>query len=303
MELYRTLDEIAGRPPVVLAIGSFDGLHQGHRKILETVRKEAQQRGAKSMIITFSPTPREVFSGQKKIALMKPKEKTDAIKALGIDIVCLRHFDLEFAKISPDEFLKRLLTYLDLKAIIAGPDHSIGKKEEGGVDYLKKAGEANNFDVIIVPKTQYQGEEISSQLIRRTLKTGKIESVNAMLAYPYRISGTVVPGLQRGRTLGFPTLNIEPDLAACVIPAYGVYCVSVHLDAKDYMGICNIGERPTFTEGGLSMEVHVFDVDLDHQYGKHVEIRFLRYIRKERKFESKDALIKQIKNDIEKCKM
>ncbi|MEA2076772.1 MAG: bifunctional riboflavin kinase/FAD synthetase [Candidatus Marinimicrobia bacterium] len=302
MEIYSTLDKIEHRPPVVLAIGSFDGLHQGHRKILEKVREEANRRGVKSMIITFAPTPREVFSGLKEIALMKPEEKTDAIHAMGIDLICMKHFDLEFAKISPDDFLKRLLTYLDLKAIVAGPDHSIGKKEAGGIEYLQEAGRMYDFDLIVVPKAQYKGQEISSQLIRKTLKTGHIDDVDAMLGYSYRISGTVVPGLQRGRTLGYPTLNIKPDLVSCMIPAYGVYCVSVRLDDKDMPAICNIGVRPTFNENELSMEVHVFDVDLEHQYGKSVEIKFINYVREERKFDSKEALIEQIKKDIEECK-
>ena len=302
MEIYSTLDQIGDRPAVVLAVGSFDGLHQGHRKILEKVRNEADRRGVKSMIITFAPTPREVFSGQKEIALMKPEEKTSAITAMGIDLVCMKHFDLEFAKIAPDEFLKRLLTYLDLKAIIAGPDHSIGNKETGGIEYLREAGKKHDFDLIVVPKAQYKGKEISSQLIRKTLKLGCIDDVDAMLGYHFRISGTVIPGMKRGRTLGFPTLNIKPDLVSCMIPAYGVYCVSVRLDGKDMPGICNIGVRPTFNEEGLSMEVHVFDKDLLHQYGKAIEIRFTHYIRGERKFENKEALIEQIKNDIEKCK-
>jgi len=302
MDITCRLDEIKGKPSVVLAIGSFDGLHLGHRKIFETVRKEAERRGVKSMIITFAPTPREVLSGEKEIALMKPEEKADAIRELGIDIICMKHFDLEFAKMTPDMFLERLLTYLDLKAIVAGPDHSIGKKNEGGIDYLRKAGETYGFDLLLVPKAQYKGREISSQLIRKTLKTGRIDDVDAMLGYPYRISGTVVPGLQRGRTLGYPTLNIKPDMVSCMIPAYGVYCVSVKLDGREMPGICNIGVRPTFTEDELSMEVHVFDVDLAHQYGKAVEIRFMHYVREERKFDSKEALIEQIRKDIEKCK-
>jgi riboflavin kinase/FMN adenylyltransferase len=285
-----------------MAIGSFDGLHKGHRKILERVRSEADRRGVKSMIVTFAPTPREVLSGQKEIALMKPEEKADAIRDMGIDLLCMKRFDLEFAKMSPDRFLERLLTTLDLKALVAGPDHSIGKKNEGGIDYLRKAGETHGFDLIVVPKAQYRGEEISSQLIRRTLKSGRIDDVDAMLGYPYRISGTVVPGLQRGRTLGFPTLNIQPDMVTCMIPAYGVYCVTVTLDGKDMPAICNIGVRPTFTEDELSMEVHVLNADLEHQYGKPVEIRFKHFVREERKFESKDALIEQIKKDIEHCK-
>jgi riboflavin kinase/FMN adenylyltransferase len=302
MDIYQTFDDIKNKPSVVMAIGSFDGLHKGHRKILERVRSEADRRGVKSMIVTFAPTPREVLSGQKEIALMKPEEKADAIRDMGIDLLCMKRFDLEFAKMSPDRFLERLLTTLDLKALVAGPDHSIGKKNEGGIDYLRQAGEMHGFDLIVVPKAQYRGKEISSQLIRRTLKSGRIDDVDAMLGYPYRISGTVVPGLQRGRTLGFPTLNIQPDMVTCMIPAYGVYCVTVTLDGKDMPAICNIGVRPTFTEDELSMEVHVLNADLEHQYGKPVEIRFKHFVREERKFESKDALIEQIKKDIEHCK-
>ena len=302
MEITCRLDEIKERPSVVLAIGSFDGLHKGHRKIFEKVREEAERRAVKSMIITFAPTPREVLSREKEIALMKPEEKAEAIRDLGIDIVCMKQFDLAFAQMTPDTFLERLLTYLDLKALVAGPDHSIGKKNEGGIDYLRKAGETHGFELIVVSKAQYKGQEISSQLIRKTLKTGRIDDVDAMLGYSYRISGTVVPGLQRGRTLGFPTLNIKPDMESCMIPAYGVYCVTVMLDGKEMPAICNIGVRPTFTEDELSMEVHVLDVDLEHQYGKSVEIRFTHYVREERKFDSKEALIEQIKEDIKECK-
>ena len=303
MDIIKKLEDLKGRPAVTLAIGSFDGLHLGHRKILEIVRKEAEVLNVKSMIMTFAPTPREVFSGQKEVALMKPEEKTDAIKAMGIDIVSLKRFDLKFASMQPDDFLKRLLTFLDLKVLVAGPDHSIGKKEEGGLEYLKQAAETYNFKLIIVPKTQYKNKDISSQLIRQTLKTGRIDDVIAMMGSEYRISGTVVPGQQRGRTMGYPTLNIEPDLSNCLIPAFGVYCVRVRLDTKDLEGICNIGIRPTFTESDLSMEVHVLNTDLNHQYGKHVEIYFKHFVREEKKFSSKEALIEQIENDINECKI
>ncbi len=303
MDIIRKLEDLKDRPAVTLAIGSFDGLHIGHRKILETVRTEAKELGVKSMIMTFAPTPREVFSRQKEIALMKPKEKIDAIKALGIDIVSLKHFDLEFASIQPDDFLKRLLTFLDLKVLVAGPDHSIGKKEEGGLDYLKKAADEHGFKLVVVPKTRYKNEDISSQLIRKTLKMGKIDDVIAMMGSEYRISGTIVPGQQRGRTMGFPTLNIEPDMVNCLMPAFGVYCVRVRLDEEDLQGICNIGIRPTFIENNLSMEVHVLNKDLDHQYGKHVEIYFKHFVRKEQKFDTKEALIEQISKDINECKI
>ncbi|MFA6618252.1 MAG: bifunctional riboflavin kinase/FAD synthetase [Candidatus Neomarinimicrobiota bacterium] len=303
MEIFNKLEDIKTRPSVVLAIGSFDGLHRGHRKILGIVRTKAEELGVKSMIITFAPTPREVLSGQKEVALMKPEEKTDAIEASGIDMLVLKHFDLEFAKMDPETFLNRLLTYLDLKVLVAGPDHSIGKKDEAGIKFLKKSAEAHDFELIVVDKTQYKGFDISSQLIRKTLKDGKIDDVSTMLGYNYRISGTVIPGQQRGRTMGFPTLNIDPDMRSCIIPGFGVYCVSVKLGKDRYNGICNIGIRPTFAEDELTMEVHVLEKDLEHQYNKHVEIRFKHFVREERKFDTMDALIEQINRDIKKCKI
>lgn len=303
MDIFKKLEDIKKRPSVVLAIGSFDGLHKGHRKILEVVRRKAKELGAKSMIITFAPTPREVLCGLKEVALMKPEEKTDAIKASGIDIVVLKRFDLEFAKMKPEIFLNRLLTYLDLKVLVAGHDHSIGKKDEAGINFLEKAANEHDFELIVVPKTQYKSFDISSQLIRKTLKNGKIDDVSKMLGYDYRISGTVIPGQQRGRTMGFPTLNIDPDMQSCIIPAFGVYCVSVKLGKDTLNGICNIGIRPTFAEDRLTMEVHVLDQALDHQYDEHVEIRFKYFVRKERKFDTKEALIEQINRDIKECKI
>ncbi|MBN2781565.1 MAG: riboflavin biosynthesis protein RibF [Candidatus Marinimicrobia bacterium] len=302
MEIYTSLEDIRDKPAVVLAIGSFDGMHLGHRAILGKVRDEAERRGVESMVITFAPTPREVLSGQKEIALMKADEKIAAIRDTGIERVCIKHFDRAFARIGRDEFIERLLTYLDLRALVAGPDHHVGQKHEGGIDFLRETGHARGFDLIVVPKARYKGMDISSQLIRKTLKEGNIADVNAMLGSSYRISGTVVPGVKRGRSLGYPTLNVTPDLASCLIPAYGVYAVTIDLNGRTYPAVCNIGVRPTFIEDNLSIEVHVMNEELDHQYGKAIGIHFEHFVREERKFESQEALIEQIKNDIETCK-
>ncbi len=302
MEIYKLLDDIKDKPAVVLAVGSFDGLHQGHHAIIDAVRTEAKRRGVKSMIITFAPTPREVLSGQKVIALMKPEERIAEIRSRGIDIVCVKHFDTAFAKMGRDNFIKRLLTYLDLKALVAGPDHHIGRKHEGGISYLHEAGKIHGFDLIIVPKARYKDMDISSQLIRKTLKKGRIEDVNAMLEYTYSISGNIIPGVKRGRSLGFPTLNIEQDLSHVMIPGDGVYSVTILLEGKRLPAICNIGMRPTFFEDHLSIEVHVINTHLESLYGKPIKIYFERFVREERKFESQDALIEQIRKDIEKCK-
>jgi riboflavin kinase / FMN adenylyltransferase len=302
MEIYRTLEEIEDRPAVVLAIGSFDGLHKGHQTIIETVRKESLQRGVKSMVLTFSPTPREVLSDEKEIALMRPDEKIAQIRSMDIDMVCLIRFDREFAAIGRDDFIKRLLTYLDLKALVAGPDHHIGSHHEGGIGYLRETGSAAGFDLIVVPKARFRDQIISSQNIRKKLKEGMIDEVNAMLGHSYHLSGTVVRGEQRGRSLGFPTLNIKPHQSSCMLPAKGVYCVRLHLKGETFQAICNIGMRPTFGTDVLAVEVHVMDRVLDHLYDESADISFEHFIRKEKKFGTSTALIEQIKEDIEKCK-
>jgi len=302
MEIYHDLKHITARPPVVLAVGSFDGLHRGHRKILETVRREAQRRGVKSMIITFAPTPREVLSGVKEIALMKPEEKIEKIESAGIDILCIRKFDREFAGTDRDTFVDCLLTCMDLKALVAGPDHRVGSGSGGGIPWLKETGKKRGFDVLTVERSQWGDREISSQRIRRELREGRIGDANAMLGYPYRISGTVVSGARRGRSMGFPTLNIKPDYPAVLIPAYGVYCVSVDVAGKKYDAICNIGMRPTFSEKEAALEVHVTGRELGSLYGEAIGLSFRRYVREERKFENKEALREQIRQDIETCK-
>lgn len=302
MEVYSGIEEIKNRPPAVLAVGSFDGIHHGHRSIIARVREEALKRGVKSVLLTFSPTPREVLSEEKKVALMKRDEKIEKIGEMKIDMLCIREFSRDFAETSPDEFIKRLLNYLDLKALVAGPDHRIGKGHEGGIHFLRQASKRYGFELLLVPKTRYKGHEVSSQRIRSCLKKGMIRDVNAMLTYPYRISGTVIPGRKRGRSMGYPTLNIRPELAHCLIPAAGVYCVDLDLDERRYPAVCNIGMRPTFNESEISMEVHVFDVELEHQYGKAVKIHFKDFLREERRFKNEAALIRQIGKDIETCK-
>lgn len=302
MEIYHRLEHIRNRPAVVLAIGSFDGLHRGHIEIMETVRREAKQRGVKSMIITFAPTPREVLSGKKEIALMKPEEKIERIEASGIDLLCIRRFDKAFAEMGREKFIECLLTCLDLKALVAGPDHHVGKEHRGGIDYLRKTGKEHDFDLLVVGKARWNNEDISSQLIRKKLKEGRVEEANDMLGYTYRLSGTVVSGARRGRSLGFPTLNIEPDYPAVLIPAYGVYCAAVDLAGERYPAVCNIGVRPTFAENTFSLEVHVIGEELGSLYGKPIGISFERFLRGEKKFENDKALREQIRKDIKECK-
>lgn len=302
MEIYQRIEAIKERPGVVLAIGAFDGIHRGHRAIIAKTREEALRRGVKSMLMTFSPTPREILGSEKEIALMKADEKIAMIRDLEIDMLCIRAFNRHFAATSREDFMMRLLTYLDLKALVAGPDHHIGKRHEGGIAFLQNCAEKYGFDLLIVPKSSYQGSEISSQRIRRAIKEGRVEDVNAMLGYPYRISGKVIPGRMRGRRLGFPTLNVRPLLERCLIPACGVYCVRLTLDGREYPAVCNIGTRPTFAENGISLEVHAIDAKLDPQYGKALEIRFEHFIREERKFDNEADLISRIGNDIKTCK-
>jgi riboflavin kinase/FMN adenylyltransferase len=302
MEIYQRIDAIKDRPAVVLAIGAFDGVHRGHRAIIARVCEEARRRGVKSMLMTFSPTPREILGSEKEIALMKADEKIAMIRDLNVDMLCIRAFNRHFSGMSREAFMARLLKYLDLKALVAGPDHHIGKRHEGGIAFLQNYALEHAFDLLIVPKSSDAGGEISSQRIPQALKQGRIEDVNAMLGYSYRISGTVIPGKKRGRKLGYPTLNVKPHLERCLIPACGVYCVRLTLDGREYPAVCNIGTRPTFAENGISLEVHAIGVQLEQQYGKTLEIHFEHYVREERKFDKEADLISRIGKDIETCK-
>ncbi|MDZ7821732.1 MAG: riboflavin biosynthesis protein RibF [Candidatus Marinimicrobia bacterium] len=233
---------------------------------------------------------------------MKPEAKIGRIESAGIDILCIRRFDKAFANTGRDAFMECLLTCLDLKALVAGPDHYVGRRHEGGIPYLRETGAKKGFDLRVVPKARLKNKEISSQRIRRALKAGRIEEANAMLGCAYRLSGHVVSGAGRGRSLGFPTLNIEPDSPSVLIPAHGVYCVDVEVEGQKHPAVCNIGLRPTFAEKELSLEVHVIGERLDSLYGRPLGIRFGRYLRDERKFDSKEALKEQIKKDINQCK-
>lgn len=300
MEIYHSILDIDDRPSVVLAVGAFDGVHKGHRKIIDTVQALASERGAKTMLMTFDPIPKQYF-GDESVSLTTRDEKMDLFRSCGIDLVAVCPFDRKFAQKSREQYMDELLKYLHIKAIVAGPDHHFGYKNRGDLLYLTYTGQVHGYDVRIVDKTEHEHQHISSGSIRKELIRGHIQTANAMLGYPYRLDGSVVKGYQRGRKMGIPTLNIKADDIK-ILPGNGVYCVRVSTVSDTYRAICNIGIRPTFDEGFTSVEVHVFDENLLPMYGQDVSLEFLKFIRHEKKFENQEKLIKQIELDINECK-
>jgi len=300
MDIFKGIRQIEGRPSVICTVGAFDGVHLGHRKIIETVMSLARERHAAAMIVTFDPIPKQYF-GDEAVSLMTNDEKIDMLRTFKPDYICSCPFNKKFASLSREEYLETLIRYLELKAVVAGPDHHFGCNLRGDLVYLSHIGQQQGFDVRIVGKTRYREKNISSGEIRRQLIRGHILTANAMLGYPYQVRGKVVKGFQRGRLMGIPTLNIETEPSK-LLPGNGVYCVGLVVNGRSLNAVCNIGIRPTFDDSATSIEVHVPNMKLDNFYGRKLTLEFIRFIRHERRFAAVSELVEQINKDIKECK-
>jgi riboflavin kinase/FMN adenylyltransferase len=301
MRVYEENIKIEKDENTVVTIGTFDGVHLGHRKILEETTEKAREYGARNFLITFDPHPRRVVSKNFDMKLLTATdEKLRLIGKYGIQNVYVINFTPEFASLSSEEFVERIICErIGAKHLVIGYDHKFGKDRAGNEELLKNLAPKYGFDVTVVPPVKLGEEIISSTNIRRYLLAGKIKKANAMLGREYSIEGTVVKGSMRGRELGFPTANIEPDFAEKLIPINGVYLVRVKIDEQIKFGLLNIGFRPTFgSEEKLFIEVHIFDFDKEI-YNFKIRIDFLEYLRPEIKFPNRSELIKQINLDKE----
>ncbi len=282
------------------AIGDFDGVHLGHRQVIGRAVQLADQKGLKSAVMTFCPHPREVLGHKQYSRSLAPfSKKSQLLKQLGVDDIWAVRFDEEFSKVEPEQFFENMLALLNIDTIVVGFDFTFGHRGRGTPDLLKELGKGN-INVEVVPPYKIDGEKVSSTCIRELLLEGEVELANKYLGRRYAVSGTVVEGEKRGRTIGFPTANIALD-DSYVIPAKGVYAVNVACQGQKHHGVMNIGVKPTF-HGDLdvepTLEVHILDFDRSI-YGEAVEVEFVKFIRKEQKFGSVEALIKQIAQDAE----
>ncbi|AIY05843.1 riboflavin biosynthesis protein [Planococcus sp. PAMC 21323] len=285
--------------PLSLALGFFDGVHKGHQRVIGEAILQAEQKGIKSAVMTFDPHPSLVLGGRKEeVFYITPmQQKMDILASMNVDYCFIIRFTSEFAKLTPEEFINFFITDLNAKHVTAGFDFSFGCKGKGDM-YLMKEMSMGRYGVTIAEKLEESDEKISSTRIRELLKRGETGKVCHLLGRPFRVSGTVVNGDKRGRTIGFPTANIEPELGA-VVPNRGVYAVKIRVQGKVYNGVCNIGYKPTFNNPDVKkqvIEVHILEFDKSI-YGEMVEVEWHDRIRDEQKFSGIDELKAQIQRD------
>lgn len=296
----------------VATIGFFDGVHLGHRFLIQQVTDEAHRRGLSSTLITFSTHPASVLHPERMLRLLTtPTEKAEMLGELGADHIVILPFTSQLASLTAHDFMRSvLMEQLGVRVLVIGYDHRFGhNRSEGFHDYVRD-GQEMGIEVLqakelnvgdILPHSNLSS--LSSSTIRRALSEGNITQANALLGYPYYLRGQVVGGFQNGRKLGYPTANILPDDAQKLIPRHGVYAADVRMeDGTTLRGMLNIGHRPTLHNGQEeSIEVHLFDFHGD-LYSETLEVHFLRFIRTEKEFESLSALQEQLKKDETECR-
>ncbi len=299
MKVYKDSSEFIKKNNVVITVGSFDGLHIGHSKILDELKKIKKSIDAEGVLLTFEPHPRQVVSKDFGLKILTSlDEKKMLLEKAGIDSLIIQNFTREFSEMTSDEFIKKVLVDdIGVSHIVVGHDHKFGKDRLGNDEQLKELGKKYGFGVTSVPAETIDGEIISSSVIRKALLEGDIDKANLFFGRSYSFCGLVVKGAQRGRTLGFPTANIQLDDSRKAIPKRGVYAVTCSCRGEMLNGIMNIGMRPTFEDKTeLVIEVNLFDFNKDI-YGEKISIDFIKRLRDEKKFASKEELIHQIELD------
>jgi riboflavin kinase/FMN adenylyltransferase len=291
------------RNPVV-TLGNFDGVHLGHQKIFERVKEEALKIHGEGVVVTFEPHPLKVLAPDKFLPLLTPfREKMMLIEKSGIEIVLCIEFSLAFSKILPLEFIKNILVEkVKVKKVIIGYNYHFGKGQKGDAQTLKDSGKVFDFEVEIVEPLKVGQTTVSSSKIRNLIQRGEVEEASKLLGRDYLITGKVVEGAKRGKTLGFPTANLE--ISDELYPKTGVYAVDVEWNHQRFYGVVNVGFNPTFVnkqgkkEGLFSLEVHILNFKQEI-YGEEVQVNFKRRIREEIRFDSPSLLIRQIQKDIQ----
>ncbi|RAR72629.1 bifunctional riboflavin kinase/FAD synthetase [Flavobacterium aciduliphilum] len=282
----------------VLTLGAFDGVHIGHKKILEKIIQNSKELDCNSLVITFFPHPRMVLQSESELQLLTTlAEKKQLLEKIGLDVLIIHPFDKMFSMMTADDFVRDVLVnQLEIKKMIIGYDHRFGKDRSATIDDLIDYGVQYGFEVSQITAQEIQENVVSSTLIRNAILEGNIALANSYLGYSYLLSGEVVQGNQLGRTIGFPTANINIKETYKLIPKIGVYVVKSTIDGIERYGMMNIGFRPTLNGKHQTIEVHFFDFDKDI-YGTFLTIEVLHFIRNEEKFDSFELLKEQIQKD------
>lgn len=305
MKIHRDLDRLPAFKNAVITTGTFDGVHKGHLKIINQVKKEASALNGESVLVTFHPHPRLILPGRYKEGLKLLttfEEKMELLGKTGVDHVVVVPFTKEFSETEPDDYITDFLVKkLKAKCIITGYDHHFGKNRKGDFRLLKEFSKKHRYTVKEIPEIVLKEIIVSSTRIRNALSNGEVEIANDFLGYHYFVDGTVVHGQNLGKKLGYPTANIHVEDEHKLIPKYGIYIIGVskvgsETDEKNYPGVMSIGIRPTLDDNQETIEAHLFDFD-ENLYGKRLRIHFRKYIRPEIRFENLDQLKDKMRED------
>ncbi|WP_281336959.1 bifunctional riboflavin kinase/FAD synthetase [Flavobacterium eburneipallidum] len=298
MNIFHSINDFKSTKKTILTLGTFDGVHIGHKKILEKMTQSTVNGKYESLVLTFFPHPRMVLHGESAVKLLNTiPEKIDLLEKLGIQNLVIHPFDELFSQLTAEEFVKTILVEkLQIQKIIIGHDHRFGKNRTADINDLILFGKQYDFEVEQISAEEIDAVSISSTKIRKALTEGSMALANDYLGYHYFLSGTITRGKQLGRTIGFPTANFQIEENYKLVPKNGVYVVKSIINQKTVYGMMNIGFKPTVAGENLSIEVHYFDFDAD-LYNQKLSVSLLKYLRPEEKFESVDLLKEQLEKD------
>ncbi len=298
LKLFHSINDFQSTKKTILTLGTFDGVHIGHKKILERITQNTENGKYESLVLTFFPHPRMVLQEKSEIKLLNTiAEKSKLLEETGIENLVIHPFNESFSRLTAEEFVHSILVdQFHIQKIIIGHDHRFGRNRTANIDDLIAFGTEYGFEVEQISAQEIQDVSVSSTKIRRALDEGNITLANDYLGYAYFLSGEVIKGKQLGRTIGFPTANIHIEEDYKKIPKNGVYIVKTIIKEKEVFGMMNIGFNPTVNGDKKTIEVHLFEFDADI-YGQKLEISLLEYIREEQKFGSLDLLTEQLNLD------
>lgn len=301
MKIYNSIDEFRLITNAVVTIGTFDGVHTGHRKIIAKLQELAQACGGETVILTFFPHPRMILNpeDQSLKLITTINEKAQLLEELGVDHLIVTPFSRDFSNLSALEYIHDILVAkIGIKKIVIGYDHRFGKDRKGGLEDLQRLSKMYDFEVIEIPEQDINDVAVSSTKIRTALLSDDISLANQFLSYPFFITGKVIRGDQIGRQIGYPTANILIEETYKLIPADGIFAVTVQVEGGTYKGMAYIGHRPTINGMTRNIEVNIFDFDKDI-YNQSIQMNFHYFVRSDIKFNSLDELKEQLAKDRE----
>lgn len=299
MKVFNFSDELPQFKNAVLTIGTFDGVHIGHQKIISKIKEIAASQNGESVLLTFHPHPRLVLNpDDDSLKLINTlEEKKELLASYGIDNLVIATFSEAFSKTQPEDYVREFLVQkINPRVIVIGYDHQFGKERKGDINLLKQLSPVFNFEVEEIPKQLLEDISISSTKIRKALHNGQILQANDLLGHPFSMEGNVVRGHQIGNKLGYPTANVAIQNKNKLVPPPGVYAAIAEIEGKSYKGMLYIGYRPTFSGTDRSVEINLFDFDRD-LYDKKIKLNFIAEIREDIKFDSPEELKEQLAKD------